>query len=26
LLYASAAHDDGVVPPWGVFWFLERTP
>jgi malto-oligosyltrehalose trehalohydrolase len=25
LLYATAALDDGVVPPWGVFWFLERA-
>jgi maltooligosyltrehalose trehalohydrolase len=25
VLYASAAHDGGVVPPWGVFWFLERA-
>jgi 1,4-alpha-glucan branching enzyme len=25
LLYATAALDGGVVPPWGVFWFLERA-
>ena len=25
LLYATAALDGGVVPPWGVYWFLERA-
>jgi len=26
LLYATAAFVGDVMPPWGVFWFLERAP